>query len=120
MKRSSRIKALAASLGALAFAAVSLSAGNAAAAGWYNCVPTSVFEYNGELEVSCSNNWTTGVNWVGLTISSATDMQEERFVQFATAAILSGKRFRVYMTDTACPVAGSNCRLATSWSLYPP
>jgi hypothetical protein len=69
--------------------------------------------------VECSNNYQTGVNWTAVQISSVTSDQANRFSSMASAATLSGRKFRVWMTDTVCP-ANSNCRIATSWSLYVP
>jgi len=106
-------------LSAAALVGVTSATEKVDAAAWYNCKPISVFEFSGELEVNCSNNYSGSINWIGATISSLTSTQQARFVSMAEAAILSGKTFRVFMTDTQCPVAGANCRIANSWSLYP-
>jgi hypothetical protein len=102
------------------FALASGVPSHAFAAGWYNCQPIASFEMNeGQIQVQCSNNFISGVNFIGLLQSSYSDAAETRFFSAANAAILSGRRFRVYMTDTVCP-GFSNCRLANSWSLYIP
>jgi hypothetical protein len=89
--------------------------------GWYNCQATSVSEVgsgtNAILMVNCSNSYATGVNATALRLNTAAVGQPSRFLAMADAAVLSGRKFRVWMTDTACP-GYSNCRLATTWSLY--
>jgi hypothetical protein len=107
-------------LGCLAFA-VSVVPGEASAAAWFNCQAQSVFEHDNTgtplLMVSCANEYQTGVNWTAIQISSTTSQQQNRFTSMAQAAILSGRPFRVFMTDTTCP-KNANCRIASSWALY--
>lgn len=90
----------------------------ALAAAWYNCTPVALFEHDGQLQVECSNDWAqvAGVNWIAINLADYTTEEEQRFWSAASSALLSGRKFRVYMTDTDCGFA--DCRLATSWSLY--
>src|SRR5262245_53067497 len=117
-----KIKSLriAAVLGCLGFAAVGTVPGEASAAAWYNCQAQSVFEFDNAgtplLMMSCANDYQTGVNWTAIQISATTSQQQSRFTSMAQAAVLSGRPFRVFMTDTPCP-KNSNCRIANSWSL---
>lgn len=98
--------------------------GPAAAAAWYNCQALDVFEFsNGGqplLMVECSNSYSPGVNWTAVQLSgtgAVSSSQAGRFAAMAQAAVLSGRKFRVFMTDMACP-NNSNCMIASSWSLY--
>ena len=97
----------------------------ASASGWFNCKPTSVFEVvsgtpisEAMLEVSCTTAISPGVSWVGLQSANFSDGQKNRFVSMVTAAILSGKTFRVWASDNQCGNQ-SNCRYVTAWSFYP-
>ena len=116
---------------ALAALWVAFTPGEAKAAGWFNCQIEAVYEFGpahsgiaNQIQVGCINAVTTGVNYVALRLDSGTfgvtDVaKQNRFASMAQAAILGARKFRVYVTDTACPGA-SNCRLVTSWSLYVP
>jgi hypothetical protein len=108
-----------ATLGALAYAGLSLSPGEAKAAGWFNCIPTAIFETTTQLQVSCSNNF-NGNTWTAINLSSYNDGQKARFLSMFTSALLSGRFFRVYMTDTNCSSTFTTCKLANQWSLYIP
>jgi hypothetical protein len=106
---------------ALVFVALSGSAKKAQAAGWFNCQATDVQELSNNgtplLMVECSNNFATGVNATAIQVNTATAGQPARFTAMANAAVLAGRKFRVWMTDTVC-TNYNNCRIATSWSLY--
>jgi hypothetical protein len=113
-------------VGAVTLAGSSLVSSDATAAAWFNCQALSVFEVTAggttQLEVECANEYQTGVNWVGVNISgtgSIGSSSAQRFTSMAQAAILSGRQFRAFMTDTACP-GTPNCRIANAWSLYRP
>lgn len=95
-----------------------LAPGDAEAASWHNCQPTAVFETAGQFQVSCSNGWAQDptVTWIAINLADYTADQENRFWSAATSSLLSGRQFRVYLTDTNCGFA--TCRLATSWSIY--
>ncbi|HET6285024.1 MAG TPA: hypothetical protein VFH73_28965 [Polyangia bacterium] len=112
---------------ALVLGGLSVAPAKAEAAGWYNCQPDMVFEINGgtssaEIEVHCINPFSTNpkLDWIGLSVPSAGNDATNRFVSMAQAAILSARKFRVFYTDQFCFGAPSNCRYATSWSLFTP
>ena len=102
----------------LAVGAFVLAPSPARAAHWYNCRVTTVMEVDGEIRVECSTEFAPGVNAVAMTIAGKPDALVARFVSTATSALLSGRQFRAFATDTACAV--SSCRIATTWSLYLP
>jgi hypothetical protein len=95
----------------------------ASAADWFNCQANDLFEYDNSgtplLMVECSNTYITGVNWTAIQLSSYSDAKAQRFTAMASAAILSQRPFRVFMTDSVCP-NNSNCRLASAWAFYKP
>jgi len=95
----------------------------AAAAAWFNCEANAVYEVTiggvAQLQVSCNNQYATGVNFTAIRTDAYSDAQENRFVSMASSAILGGRRFRVFMTDTNCPGL-TNCKLANAWALYTP
>jgi hypothetical protein len=99
---------------------MSLSPAEAHAAGWFNCAPVAIFETTTQMQVSCSNTFTGGNNWTAINLSSYNDGQKARFVSMFTSALLSGRFFRVFMTDTNCSSTFTNCKLANQWSLYIP
>jgi hypothetical protein len=107
---------------AIVFGAASAMARKVGAAGPYSCQAMDVFEYSNSgtplLMVECSNLYTTGVNWTAIQITSSTSVQTQvnRFTTMAISAVLSGRKFKVWMTDTACP-NNSNCRIASEWAL---
>ena len=115
---------------ALAALTITLSLGSvlllprpAAAAAWFNCQANAVYEVNiggvAQLQVSCNNEYQPGVNFIAIRTDAYSDAQEARFVSMASSAILGGRRFRVFMTDTNCPGL-TNCKLANAWALYTP
>ncbi len=101
-----------------AVAGVGLTPSQALAAGWYNCKPVSVFEHDGQFQVSCSNAYDDDptVTWVAINLTDYNTQQKARFWSAATSSLLSGRTFRVFITDTDCGFA--TCRLATSWSIF--
>lgn len=105
-----------AALGLLGYSATNLVADTAEAAGWYNCRIDALFELDGQMQASCTNEYSPGVRWIAINTSDFSSDQENRFWSTATSALLSGRRFRVHMTDTNCGFA--ECRLASAWSLY--
>lgn len=116
--------------GALALGLEGASVHSAHAAAWFNCLPTAVFEVgashgpqSSELQVSCSNSYSGpsgAASWIALPQAGKTDALQARFISMATSALLSGKAFRVYMTDTVCPGFSSGCYVPDSWSIYTP
>jgi hypothetical protein len=105
-----------AAFGLLGYSAMNLVPDTAEAAGWYNCRIEALFEIDGQMQVSCTNEYSPGVKWIAINTSDFSSDQENRFWSTASSALLSGRRFRVHMTDTECGFAG--CRLASAWSLY--
>lgn len=110
-------------LSALVLVGITFSSREAQAAAWFNCQAVSVFEFSNAgtplLMAECSNNYQTGVNWTAVQLSSVSEAQANRFTSMATAAVLSSRKFRVFMSDVVCP-GNTNCRIATSWSLFQP
>jgi hypothetical protein len=120
-----QMKNLSGLLGVVALCGLALVPSEASAApsitpAWWNCQPDMIFETAGELEVHCLNPFTTGLDWTAVNISSVGSAAAARFTSMAQAAILSGRRFRVFLTNNDCASAPSNCKYATSWSLYVP
>ena len=103
--------------GFLAIGAVLLTAKPAKAVNeWFNCRPTSVFEYNGQVQVSCSNSQ-SGTSWVAININDHPSAKVARFVSLASTALMTGRQFRVFLVDMpGCGFGG--CRLATAWGLH--
>jgi hypothetical protein len=98
----------------------------AKADGFYNCRAIALYEGADYLQVECSNNCSTSVcegtttaNFIGVNLSDLSTNQENRFVSMASAAILSGRVFRVYTVGTVCS-GTPNCRVATTWALHIP
>jgi hypothetical protein len=111
--------------GALLFAITSLAPRTAAAAPsitpfWWNCQADMIFETSGELQVHCTNPATTGLDWTAVNISNVGSSAASRFVSMAESAILSGRRFRVFLTNTDCASSTVNCKYSTSWSIFIP
>lgn len=96
----------------------------------FRCIPTAVFELEGELEVSCANRWPEDprISWAGATVSALTPTQRSSFYSTVSTALLSGRVIYLQLSQQGCPVANASepgkppkiqCRLATNWSLVP-
>jgi hypothetical protein len=115
----------------LALAMIGSIPRTAQAAAWFNCSPNSLFEVgpnhgtnSNQIQVFCNNTYANTAQWLAILQSgtgSKTDAQQARFISLFTSALLAGKTFRVYMTDTQCPGFGAGaCYLVDSWSIYQP
>ena len=99
------------------------SSNSVSAAGWFNCNILAVFEIpesddieSNEIQVNCSNKYKNTYEWLALDKRDWRNPEENRFTAMAMAAILSGRTFRVYMTDESCSF--NACRKVNAWSLY--
>lgn len=108
-------------LSAGAYAGLSL-APNVASAAWFNCDITAVYEDQDmdQLFVQCSNT-VSGHGWFAIRTADYDGYSENRFMQMASSALLSGRHFRVNHGTTDC--TGSNwsagqCYYVTAWSIY--
>ena len=105
----------------LAYAGLSLSP-ETASASWFNCDILAVWddEDADQLFVNCGNS-IGGASWFAIRLSDYNGYQENRFISMATAALLSGRHFRMNTTSTDCPGSiwnGVECRLVNKWSVY--
>lgn len=109
----------------MALATTAIVPDTAFAAGWFDCVPTSVVKVNGpaQIQVTCSNSFTVlGTAYTNFAIAQTgtgapSDSDQNRLLSMATSALLSGKKFRIFVTDAACHAAFTNCRLFDAWGL---
>lgn len=89
---------------------------------YFYCEANEVFELSNRIHVRCSNTITLDgdtVRWIAIAKTDAD--KANRFSSFATAAILSGKSFRVLLPEASTTnVSGcltSDCRTPVAFGL---
>lgn len=89
---------------------------------YFNCDAIEVFEFSSRIHVRCANTVTLDgdvVRWIAIAKTDAD--KANRFSSFATAAILSGKSFRVLLPESsATNVSGclvGDCRTPVAFGL---
>ena len=106
--RSVRNKVLALVVGTGAFgASMGLAPGSARADSYFDCEPVEVIERSNRIGVQCENPFPVGndilnIDWIYFVTFPKTDQaQMERFIDFATKALIEGKYFRVLVPESS-------------------
>ncbi len=92
---------------------------------WFRCAPVNVVEITGaqpRVHVYCSNSITLNGNVVRfIAIGTGDQARANRFITFANAALLSGKRFIAAVSDSATTnvpgCSADQCRTPSQFGL---
>jgi hypothetical protein len=110
--------------GAAAVLTTALAPVAAHAEGYFDCTPIQVIERSNRIDVQCDSAYPVGIDilaidWISFVTFPKTDVpQMERFIDFATKALIEGKYFRTFVPDDSSGnlngCLADNCRTVTT------